>query len=431
MAVFDAPSGLVTLKVVYYGPPAAGKTTNLERISPLLGNESTRLTPRQVGENRIVSLETPAGSLGRLMGSSLVVRLQTMQGEVSSAFGWSEMLADADGIVFVADSAPHARADNVKALAGIRERLDGRGRSAAAIPVVMQWNKRDRDDARPVADMEMELNHRCFPSIAAASSRGGGVAETLIEILKRTIVAAHRMAGTAAPNEVELAHTLTATIERLSLSAQAAATQRFGETIERQPEGFQEAHDAPKADRMLAALARAASALHDENLQGLPRGLMAGLLAGSDRHQGSLLLFRQGTQRMEECERVPAGGDPLNAPQLKTGGITAATLCASHAVRLISDLSGEVFLDSIVPGTEHLQAALIVPLVFGSLSFGGLVAYVTDDEHTPTDSEQAYWKAAAALVSGRLASQVAENPAIVSRPAGSRPRVTVSDTSAP
>jgi signal recognition particle receptor subunit beta len=430
MAVFDAPSGIVTLKVVYYGPPAAGKTTNLERISPLLGNESTRLTPRLVGENRIVSLETPAGSLGRLMGMSVVVRLQTIQGEVPSAVGWSEMLADADGIVFVADSSPHARSDNVKALAGIRERLDGRGRSAAAIPVVMQWNKRDHDDARPIAELEMELNHRCFPSIVAATSRGTGVTETLIEILKRTIVAAHRMAGTAAPNEAELEQTLTATIQTLSHSAREASNKRYGVTIERQPPALQEVPESPRAERMLIALEGAASAFHDESVSGLPRGLMAGLLAGSDRSHGSLLLFRPGTQRMEESELVPAGGDPLNAAQLASGGMTAATLCSGHEPRFIGDLAGEVFLDSIVPGTEHLQAALIVPLVFGSLTFGGMVVYVTDGERAPTAAEQAYWKTAATFTSMYLARQAAKNPAIVSRRTGRRPSVTAADTSA-
>ena len=90
MAVTDTPGGVVTLRVVYYGPAAAGKTTNLELISALLhGSESRRLAPRQVGGNRVASLEIPAGSLGRLMGSSVAVRLETMQGEVSGAGdGW-------------------------------------------------------------------------------------------------------------------------------------------------------------------------------------------------------------------------------------------------------------------------------------------------------------------------------------------------------
>jgi hypothetical protein len=441
MAVVDNSRGEVTLKVVYYGPPAAGKTANLQLISPLIGNESGRLTPRLVGENRVVSVEFPAGSLGRLNGLSIAVRLETIQGDVPSVGeGWSPMLADADGIVFVADSAPHARTDNVKALKAVRERLEGRGRSAATIPVVIQWNKRDRADARPVAELEMELNHRCFPSIEASSSRGTGVAETLVEILKRTIIAVHRSAGTAAPAESEIGQTLSASIKRLSLAAREASTQRFGATIERQsaPWPQNEAVFSPEPtgegtseSRMLAALERATSGLHDESLSGLPLGLMAGLLAGCIRSRGSLLLFRQETQRMEEREVVPAGDDPLNAPQLRSGGLTAATLCSGHEPQFIADLAAEIFLDSIVPGTEHLRSALIVPLSFGSVTFGGMVVYVTDSEHAPTAPEQAYWKTAANLTSVYLAWHAAKNPAVVSRRREWRRDVTAADSPAP
>jgi hypothetical protein len=218
MASDDTPGDGRGLTIAYYGPPFAGKTTNLELISALLhGTEARRITPRQVGDNRIASLEI---SLGRIQGSSVVVRLETIQGEVSSAGGgWTEALTEADGIVVVADSSPHARTANFKALAGVRERLEGRGRSAGTIPVVMQWNKRDRADARPIAELETELNHLCFPSIEAASLRGTGVVETLIEILKRTIYAAHRKAGDATVSEAELGQAVTAAIQRLSVSA--------------------------------------------------------------------------------------------------------------------------------------------------------------------------------------------------------------------
>jgi mutual gliding-motility protein MglA len=447
---------VVTLKLVYYGPPAAGKTTNLELISALVhGSEARRLTPRQVGENRIASLEIHAGSLSGLTDSSVVVRLETMQGEVSSAGGgWSPALADADGIVFVADSSPHARTANFKALAGIRERLDGRGRAAGTIPVVMQWNKRDRVDARPTAELETELNHGCFPSVEAVSIRGTGVAETLIEILKRTIMAAHRRTGNTAPTEAELGQAVTAMVKRLSQSAREASVKRFGATIEQQPAAWPDVRESPRlrrdiedgwpsevvysaesigedtpATRMLAALGRAASTLDDRNLSALPRGMMAVLLAGCDRTHGSLLLFRQGTPRMDECEIVPAGSDPLNVPRSTNGVTQAATFCSGREPRFIGDLAEEVFRDSFVPGTERLRAALIVPLSFGGVTHGGMVVYVTDGERSPSIAEQAYWRTAAALASAFLAWQADKNQAVASPRTGPRPNVTTADTS--
>jgi GAF domain-containing protein len=426
MTIDDPSGGVTTLRVVYYGAAFVGKTTNLELISALIhGSESRRLMPRQVGDNRIASLEIPAGSLGRLKGSDVLVRLETMQGEVSSGGGgWPSALSEADGVVFVVDSSPPARTANFKALAGIRERLEGRGRSAGAIPVVMQWNKRDRSDARPIAELETELNHLCFPSIEATSLRGPGVAETLIEILKRTLYAAHRKSGETALSEAELGQQVTATIQRLSQAAREAAMKRFGITIERQPAAWPDVRESPRlrrdievvaprelvysagsigedtsATRMLAALGRAASSLDDRSVSGLPRGLMAGLLAGSERTHGSLLLFRPGTSRLEESEIVPAGVDPLNVSLSETGATKAASLCSGREPHFIGDLAEAFFRDNFVPGTERLQAALIVPLAFGTQTFGGLIVYVTEGERAPLAAEHAYWRTAATLAS--------------------------------
>jgi hypothetical protein len=370
------------------------------------------------------------------MGSSVRACLETIQGEVSKAATWSEALADADGIVFVADSSPHARTANVKALAGIRERLDGRGRTAAAIPVVMQWNKRDRADARAIGDLESELNHRCFPSVEAVSLRGTGVAETLVAILTRAINGARRGAGDSALPEAELHQTVTAAIQRMSQSARASATERFGTTIELQSAAWPEVRESaplpwgrenlwsdepvfsaesiggetiatPESEtQMLAALERATLSLHDESASGLPRGLMAGLLAGCERTHGSLLLFGQGTAHMEECEVVPAGSDRLNAPQPTAEGTRAATVCSGHEL---------VFIDDLADTTDHPRAALVVPLSFGRLKFGGMVVYVTGREDAPKAAEHAYWKTAAALTSVYLAWQASKDRALASR----------------
>lgn len=380
MAVADTAVGVLNLKVVYYGPAGAGKTTNRERISVLIrGNEEGRITPQRMGENRIASVEIVAGSLGLPLGSTVVVRLETMQGEVSSAGRvWSAALADADGIVFVADSSPHARIANVRALAAIRERLEGRDRAVARVPVVMQWNKRDLEDARSIPELESELNHRCFPSFEASSRRGTGVTETLIDILKRTISAAHRRAGGRALAEAELEQAVMATIEQLSHSARAESSERYGLTIERQPAAWSEVREAvysaeslgqeTKETRMLGALERATATLNAHSGSGLTRGLMAGLLAGCDRTHGVLLIVREGTPRPDECEVVPPGGDPLN-----------------------------------VLGTEQLQTTLVVPLNFGSSTFGRMVVYVSSSEAPPTPAERAYWRTAAGLTSVYLA----------------------------
>jgi hypothetical protein len=126
---------------------------------------------------------------------------------------------------------------------------------------------------------------------------------------------------------------------------------------------------------------------------------MAGLLAGSERTHGSLLLFRPGTSRLEESEIVPVGVDPLNVSLPEAGPTKAASLCSGREPHFIGDLAEAFFRDNFVPGTERLQAALIVPLAFGTQTFGGLIVYVTEGERAPLAAEHAYWRTAATLAS--------------------------------
>jgi GAF domain-containing protein len=261
----------------------------------------------------------------------------------------------------------------------------------------------------------MELNHRCFPSIEAASLRGRGITETLIAILKRTMSAAQRKAGGTALAEAELEHTVTTAIQWLSQSAQEASIARFGTTIETQSAAWPSVRETSRLDYdveptdppfgMLEALERATSSLNDQDLTGLPHGLMAGLLAGCNRTRGSLLLFRRGTRRLDACEVVPAGSDPLNSPQPATGETTAAVLCSGREPVFLAEPTG----------TERLQGAWVVPVVFGSLTFGGMIVYVTESEQATTAAERAYWKTAAALAGVYLAWQAAGDRANGSR----------------
>ena len=119
--------------------------------------------------------------------------------------------------------------------------------------------------------------------------------------------------------------------------------------------------------------------------------------------RGSLLLFQAGTSRLEESAIVPAGVDPLNVTRPDAGATKAAALCSGGEPLFICDLAEAFFRDTFVPGTERLQAALIVPLAFGTQTFGGLIVYVTEGERAPLEAEHAYWRTAATLTSVYLA----------------------------
>jgi signal recognition particle receptor subunit beta len=95
------------------------------------------------------------------------------------------ILGGADGIVFVADAAPDRLAANLASVHELEANLAQQGRSAAVVPIVLQYNKMDLDDALSVEELDTRLNAGGWPSHGASAVHGNGVAETLRTISKR------------------------------------------------------------------------------------------------------------------------------------------------------------------------------------------------------------------------------------------------------
>jgi len=80
------------------------------------------------------------------------------------------VLNGADGIIFVADSSPERRQENLEALEATREALRAHGRELEDLPVVFQYNKRDLSNAMSLAEMNSDLNpdgrFPVFPGVA-------------------------------------------------------------------------------------------------------------------------------------------------------------------------------------------------------------------------------------------------------------------------
>ena len=232
MATFDTESGRVTIEIVYYGPAGAGKTTNLESLSPIVQlSAPRRITPRRVGANRVFAISVPAGSLGSMLGAEIAVNAVTIQGPVTGEDAWTRLIYDADGIVFVADSFPGARSDNARALKTLRNELKLRESARANPPVVLQWNKRDLADARPIVQLDYEFNHEGYPSLPATAIRGTGVVETFTSILTRAVTATYRARGGNAAGESALEQSLSRAFVKTIDDRRQTSIEQFGSTI--------------------------------------------------------------------------------------------------------------------------------------------------------------------------------------------------------
>lgn len=174
----------ITAKIVYYGPARGGKTTNLQAIH--LGIPETSRGP-------IVSLSTEGDrtlffdflplELGTISGYTAKVQLYTVPGQVYYETTRRLVLQGADGVVFVADSAPAAQTDNRTHFRGLQDNLLHQGVDPRSIPICLQYNKRDLSDAVPIAHLESALNFRRLPMRPATALTGEGVFETLQTIV--------------------------------------------------------------------------------------------------------------------------------------------------------------------------------------------------------------------------------------------------------
>ena len=97
------------------------------------------------------------------------------------------VLNGADGVVFVADSQRHKLEEDVRSLQELARNVTAQGKRFLDFPLVMQYNKRDMDNALPVQIMDQYLNTIRVPRFEAVASRGLGVFDTLKTISKMVI----------------------------------------------------------------------------------------------------------------------------------------------------------------------------------------------------------------------------------------------------
>ncbi len=179
MPLFNRATNEVTLKLVYYGPGLAGKTTNLRWI-----HEHAPLRTR----GKLVSLATQSDLTlffefvplepAAVVGLRPRIQVYTVPGRVFYETTRRMVLEGCDAVVFVADSQASMLDANVESLRRLRQNLLANDLDPA-LPQVVQYNKRDLATALPLDLLETQLNSRGLPHYEAVAVEGVGVRETL------------------------------------------------------------------------------------------------------------------------------------------------------------------------------------------------------------------------------------------------------------
>jgi signal recognition particle receptor subunit beta len=191
MVFFNYATMQMAAKVVYYGPGLCGKTTNLHHIYG-------KTAPGSRGE--MISLETETDrtlffdllpiDVGVIGGFKTRLQLYTVPGQVFYNTTRKLVLRGVDGIVFVADSQRAMKDANIESFQNMETNLQEIGLTAAEIPLVLQFNKRDLANVLSVDELRESLDaKRQFLYLEAVALKGQGVFETLKEVSKLTLKA--------------------------------------------------------------------------------------------------------------------------------------------------------------------------------------------------------------------------------------------------
>ena len=175
----------ITLKVVYYGPPLSGKTTNLQALHKLLDPSARgQLTQLDTSDDRTLFFDLLPVFGTTKSGYLLKLKLLTVPGQVVHVTTRRIVLQGCDGVVFVADSQlEHAKANN-DFWFGMHHYLKQNDIDPATLPCVIQFNKRDLPNVRSDEEIDQIAKAGKEPVFKAIALKGDGVLETLEGVLK-------------------------------------------------------------------------------------------------------------------------------------------------------------------------------------------------------------------------------------------------------
>lgn len=177
MAVLDPERGAVVVRIVYDGPPFAGKTTSL----------------RSLGRSLLASVVTPLEAAGRTVffdwmeytggifeGHPIRCQLVSVPGQPNLSPRRRALLRDADAVVFVADTSTETHVERSREYVGELARLLGAGADPAGI--VVQANKRDVAGAVPLPRVRQVLGGAAagVAVLESAAHEGRGVREAFV-----------------------------------------------------------------------------------------------------------------------------------------------------------------------------------------------------------------------------------------------------------
>ncbi len=193
MAAINLKRREIQIKIVYYGPGKAGKTTNLEYVSRKYKERlNANLLKIDTNGDRTLFFDFLPFNMGKIKGFDVRVQLYTVPGQQMYDSSRRLVLRGADGIVFVADSAEENRRRNYISFESLKNNLIKNRLTYEETAFVLQSNKVDLAKegvkllSRQMMFKDLGLDEET-PYFEASALKGANVIPTLKQIILMTI----------------------------------------------------------------------------------------------------------------------------------------------------------------------------------------------------------------------------------------------------
>lgn len=186
MAFTNLETREINCKVLYLGPPGSGKTTNFQSIYQQRGlslsQDRFQLEPEKSPFFEFLPL-----SLGYLKDFQIRLHLYTMTLSPLYRTVSATLVKGVDGVVFVFDSRFAALEANLNCWRESKEIFSRLGQNLIMLPKVLQYNKRDHEEALPLELLRNELNPSGLPEVEASATMSRGTLETVQAIARAVL----------------------------------------------------------------------------------------------------------------------------------------------------------------------------------------------------------------------------------------------------
>lgn len=181
MAYANFETREIHCKVLYVGAKGSGKTENLkslyEKTEVRLSKDPLVFDGRSNSAFEFLPL-----SIGQLKDFHVKLHVFTLPEHSLYPTFNLVMTRGIDGLVFVVDSRLSSLQDNLDAWAKLKELLLQEGYNIAALPRVIQFNKRDGHDALDIEALRHEFNTSGLVEVEAVATQHKGTLETVQKI---------------------------------------------------------------------------------------------------------------------------------------------------------------------------------------------------------------------------------------------------------